>query len=76
MSYIIEHKNKQVELPEFGKLPVGVLRKARHVPEAEQTWFILEELLSDKDMAVVDSLPTEDFIKHMKAWTEGVSLGE
>lgn len=76
MAYTIKYKSKQVELPEFGKLPVGVLRKARHVADSDQTWFILEELLDEKDMELIDSLPTEDFIKHMKAWTEGVSLGE
>ncbi len=76
MAYVIEHNNKSVELPEFGQLPVGVLRKARNVEESEQTWFILEELLSDKDLKVIDSLPTSEFVKHMRAWTQGVSLGE
>lgn len=76
MAYTIEHNGKTIELPEFGQLPVGVLRKARHVPENDQTWFILEELLGDKDMKVLDSLPTSEFVKHMKAWTGGTSLGE
>ncbi len=76
MAYSIENNGKTVELPEFGQLPVGILRKARKAEESEQTWFILEELLSDKDLKVIDSLPTSEFVKHMKAWTEGVSLGE
>lgn len=76
MSYTIEINNKTVELPEFGQLPVGILRKARKVEETEQTWFILEELLSDRDLKIIDSLTTSAFVEHMKAWTSGVSLGE
>jgi hypothetical protein len=76
MSYVIEHKGKKVELPAFGEMPVGILRKARHETEQEQTWYILENVLSSKDLAVLDALPLSEFSKHMKAWTGGVALGE
>lgn len=76
MAYKIEHKGKTVELPDFGNMPTGVIRKARNVKEADQTWFMLEELLSDKELAILDGLPLSEFAKHMKAWTEGISLGE
>jgi hypothetical protein len=76
MSYVIEHKGKTVELPAFGEMPVGILRKARHETEQEQTWYILENVLSPKDLAVLDALPVSEFSKHMKAWTGGVALGE
>jgi len=76
MSYVIEHKSKKVELPTFNDMPVGVLRKARHETEQDQTWFILEHVLDSKDLAVLDSLPLSEFAKHMKAWTGGVALGE
>lgn len=76
MAYTIVYNGKTVELPEFGKLPTGVLRKARHESEQDQTWFILEQTLNAKELAVVDSLPVSEFAKHMKAWTSGISLGE
>lgn len=76
MSYTIDYKGKTVELPDFGNIPTGVIRKARNVPEQEQTWYILEETLNDKDLAALDALPLSEFAKHMKAWTQGVGLGE
>jgi len=76
MGYKIEHNTKVIDLPDFGQLPIGILRRARKVEESEQTWFILEELLSDRDLKILDTLPTSEFIQHMKAWTGGTSLGE
>ena len=76
MTYKVEQKGKTVDLPAFGDLPTGIIRKARKETDQDQTWFILEELLSDKDLAVLDSMPLSEFAKHMKAWTGGVSLGE
>ena len=61
MSYKIEHNGKTIELPEFGDVPTGVLRKARHEKESEQSWFILEQTLSAKELAVLDTLPVSEF---------------
>jgi predicted oxidoreductase len=76
MAYTIDYNGKSVTLPEFGNIPTGVLRKARHEKESDHSWFILEQTLSPKDLALIDSLPVSEFAKHMKAWTQGVSLGE
>jgi len=76
MSYKIEYKNKTIQLPGFNEMPVGVLRKARHEDEANQSWFILEQVLEPKDLEVLDSLPLGEFTKHMQAWTGGMALGE
>jgi hypothetical protein len=76
MSYKIEYQGKTVNLPSFGEIPTGVVRKARKEDVENQTWFILEELLSPKDLAVIDSLPLNEFTKHMTGWTNGVGLGE
>lgn len=76
MAHKIEYNGKSIELPDFGELPTGIIRKARKETENDQTWFILEELLSPKDLAVLDSMPLSEFAKHMKAWTGGVALGE
>jgi hypothetical protein len=76
LSYKIEYDGKTVELPAFGSIPTGVLRKARHEPETDQSWYILEQVLDAKALAVVDALPLSEFAKHMKAWAGGISLGE
>jgi hypothetical protein len=76
MSYKIEYQGKIVDLPSFGEIPTGVVRKARKQDVEDQTWFILEELLTPKDLAVIDSLPLNEFTKHMTGWTNGVGLGE
>ena len=76
MTHKVEYKGKTVELPAFGDLPTGVIRKARKESEQDQTWFILEELLSPKDLAVLDSMPLSEFAKQMKTWTGGIALGE
>jgi hypothetical protein len=76
MSYKIEYQGKTVDLPAFGEIPTGVVRKARKQDVEDQTWFILEELLSPKDLSVIDSLPLNEFTKHMTGWTNGVGLGE
>lgn len=76
MSYKIEYKGKTVELPSFGEMPTGVLRKARHESEAEQSWFILEHVLDAKQLEALDALPLAEFTKHMKLWTGGMGLGE
>ena len=76
MTHKVEYKGKTVELPSFGDLPTGIIRKARKESEQDQTWFILEELLTPKELEVLDSMPLSEFAKHMKAWTGGVALGE
>jgi hypothetical protein len=76
MGYVIEHNGKTVELPVFGDIATGVLRKARLESESDQAWFILENVLDAKALAVIDTLPLSEFAKHVQAWTNGVSLGE
>lgn len=76
MSYKIEYDGKSVHLPNFGDIPTGVVRRARLETEQDQSWFILEQTLSEDDLAVVDALPLSVFAEHMKQWTGGVQLGE
>jgi len=76
MSYTIEHNGKKIGLPAFKELPVGVIRKARKVDAEEAMWFILEEVLDEKQLAVIDSMPLSDFTEAMNGWTQGAPLGE
>lgn len=76
MSYIFEHNKKKIELPDFKDLPIGLVRKSRKLPEEEQTWFILEELLDEKTLAHVDTMSVSQFQELMTGWTQGAQLGE
>lgn len=76
MSFKLEHKGKSITLPDFKDIPVGVIRKARKLTQDEQMWFILESILSDKDLEILDSLPISDFTTAMNSWTQGAPLGE
>jgi len=76
MSYVFEHNKKKIELPDFKDLPIGLVRKSRKLPEEEQTWFILEELLDAKTMDLVDGMSVKEFTEMMSRWTQGAQLGE
>lgn len=76
MSYKIEHKGKTVTLPDFKEIPVGVVRKARKLGPEDQMWFILEEVLDDKQIDLLDTMSISDFTKAMNGWTQGAPLGE
>lgn len=76
MSYVIEHDKKKITLPDFKSLPVGVIRKARKIDPDEAIWFVLEEILSPEDLAVVDSMAISEFTEAMNGWTQGAPLGE
>lgn len=76
MSYTVEHKGKKIELPGFQDLPVGVVRKSRNLPDEEQSWFILESLLNEKQLEIIDTMTVKEFASFMNGWTQGANLGE
>lgn len=76
MSYTYTHKGKKIQLPEFKEIPVGLVRKIRNEPEANQPWLILEELLTDKQLEIVDTMTIPEFTEFMNGWTQGANLGE
>lgn len=76
MSYTIEHKGKKIELPDFKKLPVGVIRKARSMEANEQMWFMIESVLDAKGLAVLDTMTMDEFSDAVTGWTQGAPLGE
>lgn len=76
MSYKVEHNGKSVELPNFTDLPVGLVRKARNLAQDEQMWFMLENLLDEKSLAVIDEMSISEFGTVMNEWTQGAPVGE
>lgn len=76
MSYTYKHNNKTITLPTFRDIPVGLVRKIRKESETDQAWLILEELLDEKQLAIVDSMTIPEFTEFMNGWTQGANLGE
>lgn len=75
--YEVDAKRK-ITLPQFGQVPFGIVRRGRHLPPEEQFYFMFEELLSEKDIAILDTLTSEQVGDLMDKWQDqaGVSLGE
>lgn len=69
---------KKITLPKFGQVPFGVIRKSRKMDPEEQFYFMFEELLDEKGLAVLDSLTADQVAELMDAWQSeaGVGLGE
>jgi hypothetical protein len=65
-----------IVLPSFQKIETGVMREASKLDDAEQIWFILENVLDAKQLKALYKLPLDEFTEHVKAWTGGASLGE
>lgn len=75
--YEVDSKRK-VTLPKFGEVPFGVVRKSRKMDPEEQFYFMFEELLDEKGLAVLDSLTSEQVGDLMDQWQAeaGVGVGE
>lgn len=69
---------KKITLPKFGEVPFGVIRKSRKMDSEEQFYFLFEELLDEKGLAVLDTLTSKQVGELMDMWQgeAGVSLGE
>lgn len=69
---------KKIVLPKFGQVPFGVIRKSRNMDPEEQFYFMFEELLDEKGLAVLDSLTADQVADLMDSWQNeaGVGLGE
>lgn len=69
---------KKITLPKFGQVPFGVIRKSRKMDPEEQFYFMFEELLDEKGLAVLDSLTADQVADLMDSWQNeaGVGLGE
>jgi hypothetical protein len=42
----------------------------------EQIWFVLESVLTEKDIAVLDSMTVTEFAEVISGWTGGTPVGE
>ena len=74
--YEFESNGVKIVLPSFQKLETGVMREASKLDDAEQIWFILENVLPAKELKALYKLPLDEFTEHIKQWTGGAGLGE
>jgi len=67
-----------VVLCKFDQIPFGLVRRHRNLPQAEQFFVLLEELLPEKDFEFIDQATQADMLKLVEAWQKdaGVNLGE
>lgn len=74
-STVQKHK---LSLPKFDAIPFGLIRKYRKLDEAEQFFSLLEDLLSEKDLAALDQTGQGAVRDLMNAWQKdsNVTLGE
>lgn len=76
--YNVPGTKKKITLPKFGEVPFGIVRRGRHLEAEEQFYFMFEELLSEADLEVLDSLTSDKVGDLMDQWQSeaGVDLGE
>lgn len=60
----------KVTLPRFGDCPVGIIRKARKAGGAEATFAVLEAMADEKNLAIIDQLPRDEFNQLMQDWNQ------
>lgn len=68
----------QLTLPKFEHLSAGLIRKTRRMEQVDQVFTVLEELLSEADLAHVDALSKSEFNEFVQLWQKdsGIQLGE
>lgn len=77
--YEFTHDGKTYQIPAFGSLPMGAIRKARNAKnESDQVFTILETVMPEnsKELAAIDSMDATEFSKWLDGWTQGASVGE
>lgn len=69
-----------IALPQLANVPLGIVRKTRHLPDDEKLFVTLETLLPEgsPELAAVDTLDRSGLADLMGAWqaAAGVDLGE
>jgi hypothetical protein len=72
----IETSKGSVTLPHPAKIPFGTLRKANQLGEAEQLFFMFENLATEETLAILDQLEMVELGQVHAQWSQGGSLGE
>lgn len=67
-----------ITVPSLSMIPFGVMRKARKLDGAEQTYAVVEAVASPDALDVIDLLTAREFAAFSEAWAahSGASVGE
>lgn len=74
-----EHKGKDFAIPKFENIPSGVVRKSRKAEnDVDAAFLVLELTLGEdsKELKALDEKPLSEVGEIIKAWTNGVTMGE
>lgn len=75
--YTFEYDGVKITMPKIMDLPTGVVRRSNKIEDdLDKTFYILENSLSEKQMAAIDKMPISELTGHLEKWSEGVGLGE
>lgn len=69
----------KISAPKFNQMPFGVVRKTRHIEsDMEKVFFMLEEVLDERNLAILDKMSSSDVHEFITAWQadSGITLGE
>ena len=77
-TFEFSHAGKTFDLPRFKHLKAGVIRKTRHLDEADVIFTVIESVANPTALAAIDDMTMDELMAMQKAWLEdsGVSLGE
>lgn len=62
-----------IRLKPFGRIPSGVVRKARNLSNLEQTIALIEAGVDDEGQELVDALALEELDKLLEDWAGDVA---
>ena len=76
--FVFDGSTGSVTLPRFSEIPFGVMRKMRNEDETEIAFYLFESLLSEDDLAVLDTYTQAEVGELMEAWQadSGISAPE
>lgn len=72
----IETSKGPIALPHPAKIPFGTLRKASQLSDAEQLFYMFNELASADVLEILDALDMVEIMTIHQRWSQGAALGE
>lgn len=68
----------EIVAPRFENIPMGAIRKSRKLAAVDQTFTLLEGILTEEQLEHLDTLDRHQFNDFMRAWKgdSEIELGE
>lgn len=73
-----DHDGREIILPKFRTMPIGIVRKSRKLGETEQLFSIIEAMADADALAVIDDMDVDGLKDLFQKWQadSGVTVGE